>query len=170
MEWSFRYAGPKDPADNRDCPLCNTVARKSCLMHGAPQVGCPHCDAVIQARCPSHGGIALAFEHHPLHQTDPANLVWKAAERVAAERPADAPPRDERADVGKPQVRIDVPMDDARAVRTAQAAQQFEVVQAFVLGVAAQLPEGCAIEVDARGDADLPMNNPMNLEIRIKIP
>lgn len=160
MEWSFRYSGPNAPRDDRDCALCNTVARKKCLQHGAPIAGCSHCDAIAAGCCPSHCGIARALEEHDkiLAHTDAANFKWK---RVEA-------PADVKMQGQAMQERAPRPDSVEKSERVAAAKKHFDAVKALVLIDCESLPPDAMISVDARGDRDLPLNNPANLVLHIQ--
>lgn len=144
MEWSFKYIGPKSPTDERDCALCNTVARKRCASHGAPVVGCAHCDAVRDGVCAAHCGIAVALNRHNVAECDPLNFRWVPADTVTLSEAAGG------ATFGT-QTRRETKMTQEKADRIRKASAQFSAAGAYILAQCAQFPE-CRIDVTAKGD------------------
>lgn len=139
MEWSFKYIGPKSRLDDRDCPICTTVARKKCQSHQSPAIGCPHCDAVRDGLCAAHCGVEAALERHNIAETDPANSKWVSV--PGAENT-----------VGRTQERRSTPMSTAKAERIKKATDQFAAARVYVMAQCALLPADCQVEVTARGD------------------
>lgn len=155
MEYHFRYNGPKSETKVRDCALCHTAARGTCVLTepssaagglpaphaGAPVVGCAHCDAACNGFCPSHCGIEKALAAHAPHETDPENAEWK--EVGIAQTAAGA--------AGIVRQRFEVPHSDAKQARTEKALSEFEDASSYVLTYCARLPE-CIVDVSLRAD------------------
>lgn len=140
MEWYFKYIGPKLAVDERDCAICNTVARKRCLTHSSPTVGCAHCDAVRNSCCAAHCGIAAALAHHNIAENDPLNFTWVATGQSTGQFGG-----------GAQQERRETKMTQEKADRIRKASAQFASAGAFILAQCALLPD-CRVDVTARGD------------------
>lgn len=144
MEWSFKYIGPKSPSDERDCALCNTVARKRCSAHQSAVVGCAHCDAVRSGLCAAHCGIQNALNRHNVAECDPLNFRWVPAETVTLSEAAGG------ATFGT-QTRRETKMTQEKADRIRKATAQFSAAGAYILAQCAMFPE-CRVDVTAKGD------------------
>ncbi len=144
MEWSFKYAGPKSPIDERDCPICNTVVRKRCVTHPAHVVGCPHCDAARDGVCPAHCGIVVALNRHNVAECDPLNFRWVAVGAVTVGNLAGG-------GTFGTQERRETKMTQEKADRIRKAHSQFSAAGAYILAQCALLPE-CRVDITAKGD------------------
>jgi len=144
MEWTFKYIGPIAKVDERDCPLCNTVARKRCVTHSVHTVGCSHCDAVRDGVCSSHCGIETALNRHNVAEADPLNFKWVPSGAVTLSGAAGG------ATFGT-QERRETKMTEEKAKRIRKAYAQFSAAGAYILAHCALLPD-CRVDVTAKGD------------------
>src|SRR5208282_3143472 len=100
--WAFHYDGPIQPADDRNCELCNAAAMKKCgklgdiVRHGAetPQSGpepwlkhCSSCHAARMGYCYLHCGVDTALQKHTVSVTGAGHVIhseqaegWSAAQ------------------------------------------------------------------------------------------
>lgn len=167
MEWSFRYAGPLEKTDDRDCPVCTAVATKRCRAHGEQDDGCARCAAARSGECLAHAGLASALAAHAaiLHLTDHGAARWKRV-KPQDPRPDDGAERVvQGGDVGRRQERLPTqsPAADPRA------AMQYDAAARFAQALFAGAPEGAEVEVAMRGDADVPGNCPMTVTVEARL-